>query len=421
MIQQGECKIEVNGRHIPVVAFFGTKGGVGKTTITDKFSRLVVRGPKQPNVLLADFDVHHRGLTVTRTARQMMADHCPTIHEYLANPQLGFQGAQDVTPPEDSKARGREFLVPSSTVGAANVFHALITLDPPVLVERIVDLLTAAAEKYDIDLIIVDCGPIVDPLTASAAFVSDMAFIIGQNEPITIASLSSYPTRIHEFLPEFDARRVRVILNKVRGPIIRSPGVFAAIPFTMEVVDYSEGLSNIDEIRLIYLDFCVYAIVKATFERDFPELVPGPEAVFTQTQRHTVDLIDKYASSKWYRRLFTWRWWFGSGCLLLAFSFFTWINIHWFAYNDQNPYRHLWSNLAFWGLGLGLISVGYGGFLRDILARTRQILTLKQKGGYEGLLALLTSRNGRQSFQTIEKLSEKTAKEGAHESQILTA
>ena len=79
-------QVTTDGKRPPIIAFFGTKGGVGKTTIVDKFSTLVSRTQIRPNVLMVDFDIHHRGLTVLRTKDRF--GNCPTIHEYLANDNL---------------------------------------------------------------------------------------------------------------------------------------------------------------------------------------------------------------------------------------------------------------------------------------------------------------------------------------------
>ena len=42
-------KIELNGRPVPVVAFFGTRGGVGKSTISSSMAELILSAPGYSN------------------------------------------------------------------------------------------------------------------------------------------------------------------------------------------------------------------------------------------------------------------------------------------------------------------------------------------------------------------------------------
>jgi len=404
----------INGdKNIPVIAFFGTKGGVGKTTIVDKFSTLVSRASKKPNVLMVDFDVHHRGLTVLRTRDRITESR--TIHEYLADDNLEFQKAQDVASRNTYIAQGREFLIPSSNLAAERVFSAITRLDPNTLLERLTRLFTTAAKQYDIDLILIDCGPIVDPLTASAAFMADMAFIIGQNEPITFQSLQNYAIRIRDFLPTFDAAKVRVILNKVRGPVLQKVGVFAALPFTMEVVDYSEGLPDIDEIRLIYLDYCIYEIVKRVFSPEYESLIPSAEAVLTQNQKDIVDTIEKFPSSKWFQRLQKTKLLFIGGLVSFASALVAYLAPKILESLDISKYQWL-ETLPAVLFTLGLILTGLGLYLYLRLRSVNGVILLKQKYGYEGLLELLTTREKRQKFNDIRKWSERTRKEIPNES-----
>jgi len=397
-------------KNIPVIAFFGTKGGVGKTTIVDKFSALVARATQKPNILLVDFDVHHRGLTVLRTKDQITD--CRTIHEYIADIDLEFQKAQDVTPFDPTNIRGKEYLIPSSKMAAEHVFSIVAKIKPAVLVDRLTKLFSTATRKYSIDLILIDCGPIVDPLTASAAFMSDMAFIIGQNEPITFQSLQNYAIRIRDFLPTFDASKVRVILNKVRGPVAKQAGIYAAIPFTMEVVDYSEGILNIDEIRLIYLDYCVYQIIKRVFNSKYKVLIPGAEAILTENQKTVVDSIEKFSVSKWYRRLQKKKPSLITGVVLLAFAAVTYLVPKVYESFDISKYQWL-EALPSVLAGLGAILIALGIYLYFRVKSVNEIILLKESGGYEGLLELLTTREKRQKFDDIRKWSERTRKESS--------
>lgn len=406
---ESEHRVTNGDKVIPVIAFFGTKGGVGKTTVVDKFATIVARSPRKPNVLMVDFDVHHRGLTVLRT-RDQITD-CRTIHEYIADNELAFQKAQDVTHFDPTNANGKEYLIPSSNLAAEHVFSIVAKTKPALLVERLTSLFTQAASKYNIDLILIDCGPIVDPLTASAAFMSDMAFIIGQNEPITFQSLQNYAIRIRDFLPAFNAAKVRVILNKVRGSVLqKTAGLFATIPFTMEVVDYAEGLPNIDEIRLIYLDYCIYEIVKRVFSTQNSDLTPGPEAVLTDNQMDIINTIDEYSSSKWYGRLLKKNYFYIAGAVAVLLALASYLIPKYIEAFDATKYQ--WLGGIPWIMGiLGLILLGFGVYMHVRIHAVDEIIKLKKNAGYEGLLELLTTREKRQKFNDIRMWSERTQKE----------
>ncbi len=402
--------VTVTDRTIPIIAFFGTKGGVGKTTIMDAFATLVSRAASCPAVLLVDFDVHHRGLTVLRT-KDRLGGAVKTIHEYLADDNLSFSTACDVTPPGSTGNRGTQFLIPSSNLAAEKVFATLAGKPPAELLDRLRGLLDSAGRQYQIDVILIDCGPVVDPLTATATMMSDMAFIIGQNEPISFQALQNYAIRIRDFFTEFDASKVRVLLNKVRGPILHAHSVYAAIPFTMEIVDYSEGLTNIDEIRLIYFDHCVRQIVASVLQEKYPELVPGADAILTEKQRTAIDLIDQYTSTRWYSRLRR-----GSMALWIGVAIAVIGSLLFVPAGTVNADEHefLFKNLSWLAgtvviVGSCLACVGAFFFRRKWLARS--LVRIKHIGGSEGILELLTVPAGRKKFNAIQLLSEKTLKE----------
>jgi cellulose biosynthesis protein BcsQ len=359
---------------------------------------------------MVDFDVHHRGLTVLRTKDQISG--CRTIHEYLSDDQLEFYGAQDVTPSENPCAQGREYLIPSSKLAAQKIFDSITRLKPDILVDRLTKLCTFAAEKYQIDLILVDCGPIVDPLTASATYMSDMAFIIGQNEPITFQSLQNYALRIRDFIPEFSASKVRVLLNKVRGPIIQKSGIFSAIPFTMEVVDYSEGLENIDEVRLIFLDYCVHGIIKSIFENKYKDLIPGPEAILTQNQRKIIDNIVYLPSSKWFNRLKKRIISLFAGCdILLLLGIVCIILPEFKVLNEHSILQWITESFTIYIFIVGLTLGGLGSYFYVNFRQANSIIEFNEKNGYEGFLGLLTSREGRKKYNKMQKYSKKSEKD----------
>jgi len=397
-------------KHVPIVCFFGTKGGVGKTTIVDKFATLISRAPGNPNVLLVDFDVHHRGLTILRTRDRFGA--CKTIHEYLADASLEFSGAQDVTPLGENRNHGRQFLIPSSGLSAEHVFATLGKLNPLDALERIKGLLNVAAKQHQIAAIVIDCGPIVDPLTAGAACISDMAFIVGQNEPISFQALQNYSIRIRDFFPDYDASRTKVLLNKVRGRVLQESSIYAVIPFTMEVIDYSEGLQDIDAMRLVYFDRCVYEILCSAMADRYPELVPNPDAVLTETQFEAVSFVASYPSTRWFRRidLGSMAFWLG---LIVTTIGILWAAIPGTSQADTqpslapSPMAYLPQVLIIAGIVLVAVGAAFLWKRRGIKA----IMRLWEHKQYGGILDLLKTPKGRKRFAMIHLLSDKTKKE----------
>ncbi len=407
-MEEEKYNIKVDNRPVPLIAFFGTKGGVGKTTIVDKVSGLIARASVKPNILMVDFDIHHRGLTILRTGDNF---NCPTIHEYLYDENLEFDKAHEVTPPDQRDEQGREYIIPSSNLAAQDVFQSLTHTKPELLVKRLYSLLNAAAAKYNVKLIIIDCGPIVDPLTASAASMSNDAFIIGQNEPITFRSLQSYAMRIREFLPKFEASNIRVILNKVRGRVSQQTAIFAVIPFTLEVVDASEGLKNIDEVRLAFLDDCIRNLIKDIFKNKHDEFIPDYESVCTVTQRKAINMIDSYRQSRWYKRTKILSFLLYAGLVMivgaiLIYSIAQFSNSpdHTTTQVNQMPLwlKYLLGIVEISGLAITVV----GGWFWSKVHFANSMIRIKDKLGWEGLFALCGTKSGRKKFDNMIRLSQ---------------
>jgi len=290
-----------NQTDIPIIVFFGTKGGVGKTTITSKFAEFVSYGKGNPNVLMIDLDVDHRGLTVLWT--KGLGFSCKTIHDYMLEQTDQLEQLVDVS---DYKKRpdhgGRLYLIPSAHKDSAFIFQTTANLDYENLVSTLIELIKKSIELYDISFIVIDCGPIINPYTAAAAHIADHAFIIGQNEAISYQSLSNYPFKIKEFYHNFNSSKMSVILNKVRGKVQEGYDVFAVIPFTIDIVDFSEGLENIDTFRLALFDKHIQNMIEKLFKHqeiyvpEFSRILPPELATITSR-------IPQYRNSRKYKRL----------------------------------------------------------------------------------------------------------------------
>jgi len=304
--------IRHQGKTIPVVAFFGTKGGVGKTTIAKRFAELVTMSPSSPNVLAVDLDVDHRGLTVTLAKNQPFI--CKTIHDYIADRDNVVSDAVDVTLQIErrgaraARSGGRLIMLPASTPEAKKIFAVIAKISYKDLLNILSSLLISAVEKYNISCVVIDCGPIINPYTAGAAQLADRAFIIGQNEPISFASLGNYAQRIQEIYPDFTTTKMKIIINKVRGweqlqERQLQTNVFHAIPFTIDIVDVGEGVQNIDEMRLLMFEDHIVEIIRKIFEGDHPELIPEKDALLPPEWNGLVQKADSLEKAPRLKRL----------------------------------------------------------------------------------------------------------------------
>jgi len=264
---------------VPIIAFFGTKGGVGKTTITTRFAEFVSYGRGNPNVLMIDFDVDNRGLTIMWTSGRGFT--CKTIHDYMVQQITSLEKAIDVTEEKKRSFGGKLYLIPSAHGDSELIFKTTAGLSYNELVNSIIELIKGAIKRYEISCVVIDCGPVINPYTAAAAHIADQAFIIGQNEPISYDALSNYSYKIKEFYEGFNSSKMAIILNKVRGPLRGGLNVFEVIPFTLEVVDISEGLENIDRIRLALFEAYIHNIVAKVFHKEHPSFVPSRSVVLS--------------------------------------------------------------------------------------------------------------------------------------------
>lgn len=289
-------------QNIPIIAFFGAKGGVGKTTVTNKFADLVASAGKNPKVLIIDFDVSARGTTIFRTKGNPF--HCKTLHDYIATRSAVIEDAIDVTETMEIRSKshvnreGLIYLIPSATPDARETFRAIALIEPDELLNILRTLIDSAIKKYNINCVLIDCGPTLnDPYTAAAAHIADQAFIIAQNEPTSQEALKNYTSKIKEFYPDFSIIKMRIVLNKVRAVVPESMGFFSVIPFTIDIVDISEGIKDIDEVRLTLLDHYIFDIVKRSFAKTHPQLIPDAKIILPEGWRKLMENASELANS----------------------------------------------------------------------------------------------------------------------------
>lgn len=297
-----EIRIIKGGRDIPVVAFFGTKGGVGKTTISQRFAELITLAQSAPNVLLIDCDVYHRGMT------ELLSEHATitikTVHDYIATKNVSDGEAKDITAlvkgvRPDS---GLLYFIPASNREASHVYDESAKIGPKRMLEIMHELISKAVEKYDCDCVVIDCPPIIDSYTATAAMLADRAFIIGQNEPISYSSLRTYQNQIRDFFLSFSTSKMKIIINKVRGwerleERRQTQEIFHAIPFTLDIIDRSEGLSAINDMQIMLFEDHIMQIIEKIFKTDCPQLIPDKQEVLPQEWNSLVENADRLEQS----------------------------------------------------------------------------------------------------------------------------
>jgi cellulose biosynthesis protein BcsQ len=293
---------------VPVLAFFGTKGGVGKTTIARRFAELVTLAPSSPNVLLVDSDVHHRGMTVEMTSHTPVS--CKTVHDYIAGKRADDVKAADMTGLVRYRKpnSGRLYFIPASNPESARVFEESAKIGPELMLQILYEMVKKAVQDYKCRCVVIDCGPIIDPYTAAAAYLADRAFIIGQNEPISFSALKTYPERIRDFYPDFSVATMKVIFNKVRNwKAIEDRGlqeeIFSAIPFTLDIVDVSEGLAATNEMQLMLFEDHIVRIVEKVFEADHPELIPDRNTLLPPSWNELIQRADQLENAPQIKRL----------------------------------------------------------------------------------------------------------------------
>jgi len=315
--------------NVPIIAFFGAKGGVGKTTITNKFADLVALSDSKPKVLLIDFDLDARGTTILRTKTESFS--CKTIHGYVSDAvrsrDKGNKTLSDMIIKEiealdvsetieirNKRLRGLSeslYLIPSATPDEKQTFRTITKIEPEQLLKIILSIIDVAINKYSISCVLIDCEARVDfPYTAVGAHLADQAYIIGENVSICREAFKNYIAKMKTYFEDFNSMKMKLILNKVRGvpeDLGKDMGYFAIIPFTMDVVDVSEGIKDVDRVRLTLLDRYILDLVKRTFEDKHPDLVPDQKVILSEDWLTLLEWASALKKSI-RMRLFSFRW-----------------------------------------------------------------------------------------------------------------
>lgn len=270
---------------VPLVAFFGARGGAGRHTLSANFSEDITYSESSPSVLVVDMDLYTRALTSGFTEGDYT--HCPTLEDYLGVGREGARFALNVTLYKRNPVGGKLMLIPAPKKADARIFPEA----SGDILSTVQEFFTRAAESCSAACIVVDCGVDVNPITAAVAELADRVFLVGLNEETTLAARQEIPGRIRGFQPLFRSRKICLVVNKVRGRVKGVSCKHVSIPFIIDVVNQSEGVdkSKLDRLRLVLFDNCVLHLLRVAFGEDRPGLVPELEGILGTGWKRLLD------------------------------------------------------------------------------------------------------------------------------------
>ncbi len=171
-------------------------------------------------------------------------------------------------------------------------------------------------------------------------------------------------------------------------------------------------MTNIDDIRLTYLDYSIYGILSDVFRNNSPSLIPGPEAVLSSEQRKVIEDVDRFKTTKPYLRYKKLSWSLIAGGVLIIGSG---IVMRLVTQKEAVPSvgQPEPISVVIWG---GLIAVGValviiGGIFLSKFHEINSVVKLKMRKGYKGLLDLLHTKAGRKKYDAMRRFSETLNKE----------
>lgn len=306
--------LQIEGRKVPIVAFYSVQGGVGKSTLARKFAELVTVAPGRdglkPNVLLVDLDVETEGLT-TRLA-QGLRQNFRTVHEVIAERNITVAQAITVTgsvllASGNPSNRGQLYLMPAAPPDAQGLFDTIANIEKEELIKLLKDMITALVMQYDISCVVIDCAPGANPYTAAAATIADFPLLIGRNEQATYEKIRVLPERFREWYTHFQPARQRVIINAVTVKdlfTLRSKqySVFDYIPLTTDVILETEGLPRTGSLRMLLFEKYIVDIIKQIFV-GMNHLIPECPDVLGDEWIEALDKLEHCELSPKMRRL----------------------------------------------------------------------------------------------------------------------
>ena len=308
--------IEIEGRPVPILAFFGTRGGVGKSTISQYIAELLLSAPgyngKHPNILLIDMDVNARQLTLNFVEQRVVAS-CPTIHELVRLNDadkvnaINITSLVDMRTKKEDQSHGELFFMPSAKREHKDVYSVGANADPEVLCELLSNIIQNIVTQNKISCVVIDCTAVVDNYTAAAATIADVAFCVSMVEPNSFDRIDEQGEKIAYINNQFDTNNLKAILNKFQRKdridvLQKTKEVFHSIPFTDELLR-GEGFEKPDEMRLAIFKDYIAQLCEKMFRHRWPELVPPPSVTVPAEIAVLSHVADKLEQSPGMKRL----------------------------------------------------------------------------------------------------------------------
>lgn len=326
--------IRNHGQPVPIIALYSVQGGVGKTTLAQKFAELITLAPgnngRKPNVLVIDLDVDSKGLTCRWT--QQLRHPVRTVHEMIAERNVAHAHALSITPPQlpgmvPPQSRGQIYLVPAATSEAKNPYDTAMNIDRSELLDLLRDLIRSLVMQNDISCVIIDCKPGPNPYAAAAAALADHPLLIGRNEPTSYSQIQWLPEKFREMYPWMQTAKQRVIINAVASKELYSArageySIFDWIPLVSDVIFVTEGHNSVDSFRMLMFDKFVVEIIKRMLVGR-SDLIPTPPEVVGQEWVETLQKLERCEEAprmRQYRVLRHLRW-VGAAVVLIGIAF----------------------------------------------------------------------------------------------------
>jgi MinD-like ATPase involved in chromosome partitioning or flagellar assembly len=335
--QENANAIRNHGQPVPVVAFYSIQGGVGKSTLAQKFAELVTLAPgnsgRKPNVLAIDLDVDSKGLTYRWT--QQLRHPVRTVHEIIAERNIASAHALRVTPTvvpgvAPVQSRGQIYLVPAASPEARHVYDTGAQIERGELLDLLRDLIRNLVTQYDISCVVIDCKPGPNPYAAAAATLADAPLLIGRNEPTTYSQIHWLPEQFREMYPSMQSARQRVVINAVAAQHLydsraQEYTIFDWIPLISDVIHMTEGHMSVDTFRIMMFDQYMVEIIKRVLVGR-TDLIPSLPEVVGKEWIDTLKLLERCAEAPRMRRYGLLRHlrWVGGAVVLAAIGLAVW-------------------------------------------------------------------------------------------------
>lgn len=388
---------------VPIVAFFGTSGGVGKSTISNKFARIATFSKTKDGIkrkaLIIDFDVFSRLTTITHAGAGMLS--IPTMHDYIAK-RSGEIGELFEIPNEGG---GHFYMIPSASKDDP-VFNLMAEINPNELLIIIRNLIKDAIEKYDLSLVVIDCGANIDRYTAAAAHIATHGFVIGRNDNVFYENLESYPIKIKQQYSEFKQDKMGKILNMCIGDYPEGMSFDSVIPDVKLRLPDPETVTRPTMIKIlnIILDGYIKDLLSKKFEK-FGLTPDGPGPTDSKC-RCIVENAEKLLTSRKMRRLHKIRWFKPIGAVLFIVSISAkLVNFSFAKTSGKDIIVDILTSNYLIMSSLALVLLGY--ILTIYYNENKKYLTSIIEKRYNALHPMLETRNGQKVIKRLYRWCKK--------------